>query len=297
MIGISYRRDEPTQISFRLRDRLASEFGEKKIFFDHASIPSGADFVEYIKSSFRNCKLILVIIGSTWVGKKDESGRTRIQRPDDYIRMEIEFAMDNGIQILPILVEGNSFPNDSELPESFLPLKKLNYFTISTAERFHDSFEKLLNQLANLGFGRKTPFRSVDAVELQNICGEWFSYSHGGLVDSVLDKLYLRHDLNKIYFHNSPENNDFQYSAECQFISGDFLSGFWWSTLPGSNATGIFIVKLTPHRDLAYGYYSGFNMEGSGKLLSWCWARSLPALNRAVKLLANLVLNSTEHTQ
>jgi hypothetical protein len=293
MIGISYRRDEPTQIAFRLKDRLASEFGEKKIFFDHSSIPSGVDFFEYIKSNFKGCHLILAIIGNTWTGPKDERGINRIQREDDYIRMEIEFAVNNNIKIFPVLIEGCSFPSDDELPESLVFLKKLNYFTISTAERFHDSFEKLLKQLASVGIGRKTPYRSVDAVELQNLCGEWISYSHGGLVDSVLDKLYLRQDLSKIYLHNSPENTEFQYSAECQFISGDFLSGFWWSTLPGSTATGIFIVKLTPHRDVAYGYYSGFNIEGSGKLLSWCWARNLNSLNKAVKLLPNLVLNSS----
>jgi hypothetical protein len=50
-IVISYRRSDSDAIAGRIRDRLASHFGEESLFMDIDNIPFGTDFREHIKNA------------------------------------------------------------------------------------------------------------------------------------------------------------------------------------------------------------------------------------------------------
>ena len=87
---------------------------------DH--IPAGVDFVEYLNSKLAACKVLLVVIGPNWLNAKDEAGQRRLDKPDDYVAIEIEAALVRDIRVIPILVDGAAIPKPSELPDS---LKRL----------------------------------------------------------------------------------------------------------------------------------------------------------------------------
>jgi tetratricopeptide (TPR) repeat protein len=121
-IFINYRRDESGHVAGRLHDSLAPTFGRNKLFMDVDSIPVGRDFEEYLKSQVAACDAMLAIIGPNWLVAKDETGKRRLDNPDDFVVIEIGTALARNIPVVPVLVDGARMPKASELPD---PLKLL----------------------------------------------------------------------------------------------------------------------------------------------------------------------------
>ena len=109
-IFVSYRRQESSHLAGRLYDRLADRFGEGQVFIDVDAIEPGVDFAEEICRAVAACKVLLAIIGPTWLTATDERGRRRLDDPDDIVRLEIEAALARGVRVIPILVEGAVMP-------------------------------------------------------------------------------------------------------------------------------------------------------------------------------------------
>ena len=89
---------------------------------DH--IPAGVDFVEHLNSIVAACKVFLVVIGPNWLNAKDEAGQRRLEKPDDWVAVEIEGALVRKIRVIPVLVDGADMPKPSELPASLKPLAR-----------------------------------------------------------------------------------------------------------------------------------------------------------------------------
>ena len=125
-IFVSYRRQETSHLAGRLYDRLADRFGEGQVFIDVDTIEPGVDFAEEIFRAVAACKVLLAIIGPTWLIAADERGRRRLDDPDDLVRLEIEAALARGVRVIPILVEGAVMPAREDLPESLAGLARRN---------------------------------------------------------------------------------------------------------------------------------------------------------------------------
>jgi hypothetical protein len=82
-VFINYRRDDSSPTAGRLRDRLVQAFGDNDVFMNVESIPAGVDFLDYLKSHFVSYDTFLVLIGPDWLEAKDQTGRRRIENPDD----------------------------------------------------------------------------------------------------------------------------------------------------------------------------------------------------------------------
>ncbi len=115
-IFISYRREDSGPHAARLRDALITHFGHKRVFFDLDSISLGRDFREAIRQAGASCEVLLAIIGNKWANVRDSSGRLRLENPGDYVRIEISFALQNQLHVIPILVDGAPMPQASSLP-------------------------------------------------------------------------------------------------------------------------------------------------------------------------------------
>ena len=116
-IFINYRRDESGHVAGRLHDSLAPTFGRNKLFMDVDNIPVGRDFEEYLKSQVAACDAMLAVIGPNWLAAKDETGKRRLDNPDDFIVIEIGTALTRNIPVVPVLVDGARMPKASELPD------------------------------------------------------------------------------------------------------------------------------------------------------------------------------------
>ena len=49
---------------------------------------------------------MLVLIGRNWADFKDAAGRNRLENPEDYVRLEIEAALNRNIPVTPVFVQG-----------------------------------------------------------------------------------------------------------------------------------------------------------------------------------------------
>jgi hypothetical protein len=138
-IFINYRRDDSIGMAGRLHDRLAHTFGRAKLFMDVDHIPVGTDFVAHLNSQVAECDVILVVIGPNWLSVKDESGRRRLDDPDDFVAIEIAAALTREIRVIPVLVDGARMPKASELPDSLKPLARRHAVDVRHAHFGHDA--------------------------------------------------------------------------------------------------------------------------------------------------------------
>jgi hypothetical protein len=115
-IFISYRRNDSAPYAGRLHDRLCDYFGTDKVFMDVDDIKPGADFVSLIEQKVASCDALIAVIGKTWLMRDEESGRSRLDHLEDFVRLEIEHALRRNILLIPALVEGAEMPRAEDLP-------------------------------------------------------------------------------------------------------------------------------------------------------------------------------------
>jgi hypothetical protein len=115
-IFISYRRGDSGEEARRLYQRLSSHFGKDKVGFDLEFEP-GVNYVEAIRQAVGGCDVLIAVIGKQWLRTADHAGRRRLDQEDDLVRLEIKTALDRGIRVIPILVDGAGMPERRDLPE------------------------------------------------------------------------------------------------------------------------------------------------------------------------------------
>ena len=134
-IFVSYRRQETGPVAGRLYDRLADRFGKSHVFIDVDAIEPGVDFAEEIFRAVAACRVLLAIIGPSWLTAADERGSRRLEDPQDWVRLEIQAALTRGVRVIPILVEGAVMPAPDDLPDSLAGLARRHALRIR-----HESF-------------------------------------------------------------------------------------------------------------------------------------------------------------
>ena len=130
-IFISYRREETAANAGRLYDRLSDRFGEDRVFMDVDSVAYGVDFTRAVIDAVSGCDVLLALIGRDWLAITDEKGRRRLDNPDDWVRVEIETALQRDIRVVPVLVDGAVLPQVSDLPPSLRPLTRRQALELS----------------------------------------------------------------------------------------------------------------------------------------------------------------------
>jgi hypothetical protein len=143
MIAISYRREDSLPIAGRLYDRLQAEFGKGNVFMDFDSIPYGVDFREQIKEMIERSKLVIAIIGPAWLGERGETIR-RIDDPADFVRLEIAYALERRIPVIPVLINNTPMPKPEKLPGEIEALAFRNAVTLDTGVDFHHHADRLI---------------------------------------------------------------------------------------------------------------------------------------------------------
>jgi TPR repeat protein len=154
-IFISYRRMDSKHATSRIHDRLRVEFGKDNVFKDVDSIPIGTDFRVVLRDALKNCRVVLVMIGPGWVTTTDDSGARRLMNPTDFVRLELETALDREIPVVPVLLDGAPPPRPDELPESLQSICYKHAIAIGDDPHFDDDVARLiraLNQLLGLPY-------------------------------------------------------------------------------------------------------------------------------------------------
>lgn len=149
-IFISYRRSDSADVSGRIYDRLVDRFGKNLIFKDVDSIPLGLDFKEYLGKKVGECEVLLAIIGDHWLDASDGIGARRLMDPSDFVRIEIESALERDIPVIPLLVRNATMPREDSLPSSLRNLVFRNGISIRSDPDFHRDMDRLIKALEKL---------------------------------------------------------------------------------------------------------------------------------------------------
>jgi hypothetical protein len=141
-IFISYRREETAGQAGRLYDHLSDHFGEDRVFMDIDSIAIGTDFTKAVIEAVSGCSILLALIGRHWSAITDTKGIRRIDYPHDFVRVEIESALQRDIRVVPVLIDGAALPQANDLPPSLRPLVRRQAVELS-----HTGFRSQVSRL------------------------------------------------------------------------------------------------------------------------------------------------------
>src|SRR5690349_1080511 len=166
-IILSYRREDSAGVTGRIFDRLVQEFGTDRVFMDIDSMPAGVDFHDHLQEILADCGALLVVMGKSWRSQR-KGQPARIMDPDDWVRIEVETALERGIPVVPLLIDGASLPTREQLPESLWPLLRRNALPVDSGRDFHAQLTRLVRDLQlQLGSSRPTTEAAPTNTTLQ----------------------------------------------------------------------------------------------------------------------------------
>jgi hypothetical protein len=257
---INYRSEDTGPTASRLYEELVREFGLAQVFLDHKQIEAGANWPDALRGAVKNATVMFVLIGDRWLTAHDaHTGDRRLNLPDDWVRQEIETAIEAETAIVPILVEEVSPLNEQALRTvptiralhglQALPLRRKDwerdlariaeYLVTAGFSRSTDNVDNRVDQLVELVFDRVAPYRMIQAgrptmygtIKMpngSNAFGEGVSLQLTLENRSKVEVVVTRVDVVVEEYDPSPPSN-FEYSA------------FWNSSprleVPGSTRT------------------------------------------------------------
>lgn len=142
-VFISYRREDSADVSGRLYDSLASEFGHERVFKDVDSTRLGFSFTDQIASHMKSCRVAIILIGPDWIGRNAAENSRRIDSEEDFVRLEVRELLLKGVPVIPVLVRGASMPSEHELPDDIKDLSKRNGIKLRPDPDFHNDAGRL----------------------------------------------------------------------------------------------------------------------------------------------------------
>jgi hypothetical protein len=144
-VFISYRRDDAAGYARAIAEQLTQAFGADRIFMDVEDIVAGHAFDDVITRAVGEAQVLLVLIGKRWRGERDGMA-ARIDDPTDLVRREVAIALAQGVQVIPVLLDGAAMPSPAVLPEALRPLATRQAIELQNS-RFREDIDRLVKVL------------------------------------------------------------------------------------------------------------------------------------------------------
>lgn len=161
-IFINYRRQDSEAYVDRLYEALCEYFDRDLLFMDIDNIPPGVDFVQALGEAVAGCDVLLAVIGPTWLNVVDDAGTRRLEDENDFVRIEIVSALEQGKRVIPLLVGKASMPRAADLPEPLKPLVRRNALELGR-NTFRQDIEKLAQSIVTLSSPRSSATTDTNA--------------------------------------------------------------------------------------------------------------------------------------
>jgi hypothetical protein len=143
-IFVSYRREDSGDVAGRIYDRLVDRFGKHQVFKDVDSIPLGVDFRKHLQEKVGSCDVMLAIIGHDWLRASGSGTQRRLDDAKDFVRIELEAAIQRDIPVIPVLVRGADVPKESDLPSTLGGIAYRNGIAVRPDPDFHRDMDRLI---------------------------------------------------------------------------------------------------------------------------------------------------------
>lgn len=142
---LSYRRNDLIVAGsiHRIYEFLSRSLGDGNVFMDVDRIPPGADFRTVLSEEVSRADVVLVVMGQQWAQLLEERGDDL----RDFVRIEIESALDQDIPVIPLLVGEASLPAPESLPASIRELSFRNAFRVDPGRDFERDLSRLVEKI------------------------------------------------------------------------------------------------------------------------------------------------------
>ena len=183
----SYRRKCSEDLTYRVSDRLIQEFGDKNLVLDIDTFVGGDDFEDQIRKSVSESTAVVVVIDEDWLTLEHDDGGRRIDDPNDYVRLEIEIALDMGIPTVPLLLNNAPVPEEDELPDCLRALAKRHANFVRSGRDFQRDMDVVVDNLKEHATRQTEALQIVEEFRSIEGKGNWvktWTFAKGVLVDA-----------------------------------------------------------------------------------------------------------------
>jgi hypothetical protein len=104
----------------------------------------------------------MVVVGPRWMGGS-RHGHPRIHAETDYVRIEVEAALNRHIPVIPLLVGGADMPQPSQLPENIREFAYRNAVQIASGRDFDHHMNGLIRATDKILLGAQTSAAAASA--------------------------------------------------------------------------------------------------------------------------------------
>lgn len=168
-VFISYRGGDERWAPDLVYTALTAEFGEGVVFKAGYDLRAGEEFPAILEQRAASCPVMIVCIGPGWLVARNADGTRRLDEPDDWVRREVEIALRNGNDVIPLLLgslDEISIPTVSELPPDLAPLVRRQAFRLEPGGRLRITLPDLAARVADLvpGLARRIEKESGSAI-------------------------------------------------------------------------------------------------------------------------------------
>jgi len=175
-IFISYRRDDTLAMAVVLEKFLHNSFHDLRVFLDQEGIQA-EPWPGKLQEALAESALVITLVGPKYLLVVNEYGERRIDEDADWVRQEIEMAVDQKKILVPLLVDGAKMLSK----DAFRRWPKLQEWLTWQAEviawkTFNDNFENLvgliekkLNKTRRLAAAQQEPMNPLDVYPLPKI--------------------------------------------------------------------------------------------------------------------------------
>ncbi|MEO0481967.1 MAG: protein kinase, partial [Planctomycetota bacterium] len=157
---LNYRQEDTGVVAARLVSDLVQRFEPGQIFVDCDGVDLSENWADRLRTEVASCDVFLCLIGERWLTLQGVGGRRRLDEKDDWVRFEIEVALDRcaeDLAVLPIVVEPGKLPERREFPESIDALPSLQGASVDAAN--NQDWDRLVDRISKLlddrGFRRR----------------------------------------------------------------------------------------------------------------------------------------------
>lgn len=174
-IFISYRRDGAEFLAGRVNDQLVDK--GYAVFYDIESMRSGP-FNEQIYRAIDQCEDVLVVL--------PPNGLDRCHDEGDWVRKEIEYSLKTGKNIIPLLMDGFSFPTN--LPKSIEVLADQEGVPVNS-QYFSAVMDRIQSLLRSVPKNKNTEDDSNLKTGVRFITMKMYSQALASLEKAIQDNL------------------------------------------------------------------------------------------------------------
>jgi hypothetical protein len=173
-VFICYRGDDEPWAPDVVYAALADRFGADAVFKAGYSLLPGDVFPSVLEEMAAACRVMLVCIGPRWLNARNAHGTRRLDEKDDWVRTEIELALQARNHVIPLLL-GNPdevvVPTSEELPTDLAPLSLRQGFRLQRGGQLKTTLPLLAERLVELVPSLATPKSATRGMTIRQSVG------------------------------------------------------------------------------------------------------------------------------